>query len=332
MRAELRRFATEDLASGGRTLARRPRGRRRRARARPLPLQRDRERSPPERARRRSVRLGCAALPRDGGARLPGRRRSATCASSRCTRCSGAGWAPCSSGHDDIGLLLVANVSALIFGGLLHQVVMRETGDPVLARAVGLARCPPPADVHARVRLLGGDVDGVVGGRLSVPAAQALVVGGVARRVGCARAPDRGAPGPSRVDRSGPRAWKGSENRERIASLGAVAGPVAGACAVPRVVGRTSTTTSSSRSASRRSTGCAVASSIRSRASATRSASSLHGDHLGAGAHILWAPIVIVFVIGGCPAVAGRRTRSTRSRWCWSRCRATTSARSSGTR
>lgn len=48
-------------------------------------------------------------------------------------------------GHDEIALLVIANASALAFGGLLHRLVVRETGDRALARrAVWWGALLPP--------------------------------------------------------------------------------------------------------------------------------------------------------------------------------------------
>jgi hypothetical protein len=60
------------------------------------------------------------------------------------------GLGPVFAGHDEIALLVLANVSALAFGGLLHRLVVRETGDPDLARrAVWWGALLPPLMVLA---------------------------------------------------------------------------------------------------------------------------------------------------------------------------------------
>lgn len=200
------------------------------------------------------------------------------------------------AGHDDIGLLLVANLSALIFGGLLHHVVMRETGDPVLARrSVWLGTLLPQMYMlvlgYSEATLMALSV----GAFLCLRSKQwwwAALLGALAA---LARPPGMLLALPALIEAG--RAWSGSKSRDRIASLGAVAGPVAGlALFLAWSANVYDDFLEPFRIQEVNGLRGGFVDPVTSLAHSLRQLA--HGDHLGAGAHILWAPIVILFVIG----------------------------------
>jgi hypothetical protein len=200
------------------------------------------------------------------------------------------------AGHDEIGLLIVANVSALIFGGLLHRVVMRETGDAVLARhSVWLGALLPQMYMlvlgYSEALLMALSV----GVFLSLRAkrwwwAAALgVLAGLTRPTGVLLAL------PAVIEAL--LAWKQARGRDRVASIAAVLGPVAG---LGIFLAWSADVYGSWFEPFR------VQEDIKGLRGGfvdpfTSLANSLghlvRGEHLGAGAHVLWAPVVILFVV-----------------------------------
>ena len=146
----------------------------------------------------------------------------------------GLGWV--FFGHTAVALLVVANLSALGFGALLHRLALRETGDPGTARrAAWFAALFPAAAVlvlgyaEATAMLLGVVV--FLGLRTS-RFGWAVVAGflaGLCRPVGVLLVI------PAAVEVA--RGWKSASTRSRVTGVGAVVAPVAGAVAYLAWVG-----------------------------------------------------------------------------------------------
>ena len=175
--------------------------------------------------------------------------------------------------HTAAALLVVANVSALAFGALLHRLALRETGDPGIARrAAWFAALFPAAAVlvlgyaEATAMMLGVVV---FLGLRSSRFGWAVVAGflaGLCRPVGVLLVI------PAAVEVA--RGWRGASARSRVAGVGAVVAPVAGAAAYLAWVGAWSSATSGSRSRSRTGRPSEAGSRTRSRGRSTRSATS----------------------------------------------------------
>jgi hypothetical protein len=199
------------------------------------------------------------------------------------------------NGHEEIGLIVVANVSALIFGGLLHRVVMRETNDPVLARrSLWFGALLPQMSMlvlgysEALLMALSVGLFLSIRGRRWWWAALFGVLAGLTRPTGVLLAL------PVLIE--GARTWKESESRERLASIAALAAPVVGLgiflawsaevfgdwlepFRVQEIKGLRGDFVDP------------VTSLVDSFRHLVR------GDHLGAGAHVLWAPVVVLLII-----------------------------------
>ena len=198
-------------------------------------------------------------------------------------------------GHEEIGLLLVANVMALLFGGLLHRVVMRETGDAVLARrSLWFGALLPQMSMlvlgysEALLMVLSVGVFLCIRGRRWWWAALFGVLAGLTRPTGVLLAL------PVLIE--GALVWKQSQNRERVAALAAVAAPVAGlgvflAWSADAFGDWLEPFRVQGIKGLRGDFVDPVSSLVESARHLAR------GDHLGAGAHVLWAPIIILFVI-----------------------------------
>lgn len=199
------------------------------------------------------------------------------------------------AGHDEIGLLVVASVCALIFGGLLHRIVMRETGDPVLARrSVWLGALLPQMYMlvlgysEATLMVLSAGVFLSLRAKRWWWAALFGVLAGLTRPTGVLLAL------PALIE--GARAWNEARSRDRLASAAAVLGPVVGLGVflawsanvfgdwlepfrVQEIKGLRGEFVDPA---------SALVNSFRHL---------VRGEHLGAGAHVLWAPVVLLFVI-----------------------------------
>jgi hypothetical protein len=200
------------------------------------------------------------------------------------------------AGRDDIAPLLIANLSALVFGGLVHRVVMRETGDPVLARhAVWLGALLPQMYMlvlgYAEALLMALSV----GVFLSLRArrwwwAAALgVLAGLTRPTGVLLAL------PALIEAL--LAWNVARPRDRVASIAAVLGPVAGLGVFlawsADVYGNWLEPFRVQEDIKGLRGGF-----VDPFSSLAHSLGALvRGEHLGAGAHVLWAPVVILFLI-----------------------------------
>ncbi len=130
--------------------------------------------------------------------------------------------------HTAAALLVIANASALAFGGLLHRLALRETGDDSLARrAAWFAALFPAAAVlvmgyaEATAMMLGVVVFLGLRSRRFGWAAGAGFLAGLCRPVGVLLVI------PAAVEAA--RGWRDASGRERVSRVGAVVAPVAGA-------------------------------------------------------------------------------------------------------
>jgi hypothetical protein len=131
-------------------------------------------------------------------------------------------------GHTAFALILVANASALAFGGLLHRLALRETGDPATARrAAWFAALFPAATVlvlgyaEATAMMLGAVVFLGLRSRRFGWAAGAGFLAGLCRPVGVLLVI------PAAVEAV--REWGSASARERVERVSAVIAPVVGA-------------------------------------------------------------------------------------------------------
>lgn len=198
-------------------------------------------------------------------------------------------------GRTDVALLGVANLSGLVFGGLLHRVVIRETGDVDLARrSVWFAALLPQMYV-----LVLGYSEGLL---LAVSVGFFLclrrrwwywagllgVLAGLTRPTGVLLAVAAIVEGIQR--------WPESSARERVAMGAAVAGPAVG---IGLFLAWSAQVYDDFLAPLR------IQQIKGLRGHFVDPVTSLydsfkflvHGDHLGAGAHVLWAPVVVLFVV-----------------------------------
>jgi hypothetical protein len=130
-------------------------------------------------------------------------------------------------GRYGVALIVIANVSALFFGALLHRLARRETGDAALAtRAAWFAAVFPPfaalvlGYADATAMLLAVGVFLALRSRRFGWAAVLGVLAGACRPVGVLLI------APALVEAA--RGWSGASTRERVERAGAVAGPALG--------------------------------------------------------------------------------------------------------
>ena len=138
--------------------------------------------------------------------------------------------------HTAAALIVIANVSALLFGGLLHRLALRETGDAALARrAAWFGALFPAAFVlvlgyaEATAMMLGVLVFLGIRSNRFLWAAAAGFLAGLCRPVGVLLVI------PIAVE--GVRGWREASGRARAARVTAVVAPVAGALAYLAWVG-----------------------------------------------------------------------------------------------
>ena len=256
-----------------------------------------------------SARVGRVVVPRHRALRLRRRRVGRACASSRCSRCSGArsSWLPGVSAG--LGVVFVANVSALALGFVLYRLVMQERDDPELARACGVARLSRSARVRARDGLRGSDVHDVRGDRAARAAVAALVARGGLRF-------------PRRADPTGRRAARGAGGGRRLAAPRREGRRARGrararAARVPRLGRSGARTTSGIRCARSRIRRGAGTGSIPIRAVAHNVHELFVGDHVSAGVHVVSALVFVALLVRARPALAAlvhalRRRRARR--------------------
>lgn len=198
------------------------------------------------------------------------------------------------AGHDDIALLLIANLSALVFGALLHRLVLRETGDAALARrAVWFGSLLPPALVLVLGYAEATFLVFAVGMFLMLRREQwgwAALLGvgaGLCRPVGIILVV------PAAVEAA--RAWKSADLTNRFYRLLAVAGPVAGTAVFLTWVNATRG-------------GWLLPFRIQQDpklrggfsdpiTSLLEAASDLGGDRVGSGLHLIWAFIFVALIV-----------------------------------
>ncbi len=144
------------------------------------------------------------------------------------------GWI--SFGHTAAALLVVANVSALLFGALLHRLALRETGDAALARrAAWFGALFPAAFVlvmgyaEATAMMLGVVVFLGIRSNRFWWAALAGFLAGLCRPVGVLLVV------PAAVEAV--RGWRGASTESRVSRVVAVVAPAAGAAAYLAWVG-----------------------------------------------------------------------------------------------
>lgn len=198
-------------------------------------------------------------------------------------------------GREDIALLLIANVSALVFAALLHRLVMRETGDRELARrCVWWGALLPPAMVlvlgYAEALLLVLAV-GVFLALRSGRWGWAIVLGvlaGLCRPVGLLLTV------PVLIESA--RGWRDASGRDRIARALAVLSPCGGTAIFLAWVGATRDDWYLPFRVQQNPT---LRGEFRDPISSLVAAASDlgGGDRLGSGLHLLWAVLFVALII-----------------------------------
>jgi hypothetical protein len=131
------------------------------------------------------------------------------------------------AGNDAFALLVVANLSALLFGALLHRLALRETGDPALAvRAAWFGALFPPlltlvmGYAEATALMLAAAMFLALRDRRWGWAIPAGILAGLARPAGPLLVV------PAAIEAA--RGWRSAGGRERVARVGAVVSPGVG--------------------------------------------------------------------------------------------------------
>ncbi len=198
--------------------------------------------------------------------------------------------------HTAAALIVIANVSALLFGGLLHRLARRETGDAALARrAAWFGALFPAAFVlvlgyaEATAMMLGVLVFLGIRSNRFLWAAAAGFLAGLCRPVGVLLVI------PIAVE--GARGWREASGRARAARVTAVVAPVAGALAYLAWVGAEFGDFWKPISLQNHAT---LRGGFQDPVTRTIDAVGdlVGGDRFGSGLHILWAAVfVALFVV-----------------------------------
>lgn len=233
--------------------------------------------------------------------------------------------------HTAAALIVVANVSALVFGALLHRLALRETGDAATARrAAWFGALFPMAFVlvmgyaEATAMMLGVVVFLGLRSHRFWWAAAAGFLAGLCRPVGVLLVV------PAAVEAA--RGWRGASARSRVARVASVAAPAAGALTYLAWVGAEFGDFWKPISLQNRAT-------LRGgfQDPFTRTADAIGdlvgGDRFGSGLHIVWAALFVTLLVvlfrrfpasyslyGAVTVVLGLSSHNLDSfeRYCWS--------------
>jgi hypothetical protein len=205
----------------------------------------------------------------------------------------GLGWVL--GGRDAAALVVLVNLSALVFAVLLYRLVQRETGDDALARrSVWLAALAPPAMVLVIGYAEATFMALVVGVFLAIRsrrwgwAVAAGLLAGACRPVGALLVV------PIAIEAG--RGWQAAWGRQRLARVGAVVAPLAGMAAYLSWVGsRFGDAGLPLRLQQERNLRGRL---VNPASALARSAGDLFGGaRFGYGLHFLWAILFIVLVV-----------------------------------
>jgi len=198
-------------------------------------------------------------------------------------------------GHTPAALLVVANGSALLFGGLLHRLALRETGDVALARrAAWFGALFPAAFVlvmgyaEATAMLLGVVVFLGIRSNRFWWAALAGFLAGLCRPVGVLLVV------PAAVEAA--RGWRGASTGSRVSRVVAVVSPVLGAAAYLAWVGAEFGDFWKPISLQSRAT---LRGGFQDPVTRTVDAVGdlFGGDRFGSGLHVVWAVLFVVLLV-----------------------------------